>query len=93
MLCEAADAKIEGNSARLTCLADENGPDPMPVTLQEDRSAGTLAYTDADGTLTLRRSRELTFRPQGVVPGEGVRRDDRVCKPRRRGASTRPTRR
>ena len=35
MFCDAADAKIEGTSASLVCLADENGPDPMPVTLQE----------------------------------------------------------
>jgi hypothetical protein len=55
MECNAADAKIEGMSARLVCLADENDPTPMPMTLKEDRAAGTLDYVDDHGTITLRR--------------------------------------
>jgi hypothetical protein len=53
--CDAADAKIEGTSVRLVCLADENDPNPPPVTMKEDRVGGTLAYTDNHGTITLRR--------------------------------------
>jgi hypothetical protein len=48
--------KIRGAHAQLTCFIEGNTYS-VSATVTENRQAGTLAYTDKNGTVTLRRCR------------------------------------
>jgi len=52
--CEAADAKIDGESATFSCAESEE-PFTLRATIREDKQAGTVLFTDKAGSVTLRR--------------------------------------